>query len=328
MADLLAADTPAALGHSSRVNSDLNAQRVHSAWVFLAPTLLLLVLVAAWPLVRTIYFSFTDGSLNNIADAQFAGFQNYFTWTTLKSGRTIYRGLLADPIWWNAVWNTLKFALISVSSATVLGLVVALVLHSQFPGRALVRAAILVPWALPGVVSAQMWAWMFNDQFGIINDILLRLGVISHKVAWMANPDTMVSAILVVQVWRSTPFVALLILAALQTVPSDIYEAAKIDGVHPFKVFWRVTLPLIRAPLMVTIIFGILDGLRLFDLVYVMTPTSTQTVTMSVLTRQYLFEFDRFSYGCAASTVLFLIIAGVTVLYIWLGRVNLEGGER
>lgn len=181
MTDLSLADRPAALAHGARIGSDLQAQRVRSAWLFLAPTFLVLALVAGWPLIRTIYFSFTNASLTNLSDAEFVGFANYFSWITLKSGRTIYRGLLADPAWWNAVWNTLKFTVLSVSIETALGLIVALVLNAQFPGRGLVRAAILIPWAIPTIVSAKMWAWMLNDQFGILNDMLLGLGLIGER---------------------------------------------------------------------------------------------------------------------------------------------------
>ncbi len=310
------------------VRSDLSAQRTRSAWLFLAPTLIVLAMVAGWPLLRTIYFSFTNATLNNLAGAEFIGFGNYLTWITLQSGRTVYRGLLVDPAWWGAVWNTLRFALISVSIETVLGLVVALVLNANFPGRGLVRAAILIPWAIPTIVSAKMWAWMLNDQFGILNDIFLNLGLISQKIAWTANPDTAMLAVLIVDVWKTTPFMALLILAGLQMVPQDIYEAAKIDGVHPVKVFLRITLPLIRPALMVAIIFRMLDALRIFDLIYVLTPNNSQTKTMSVMARENLFEFDKFAYGAAASTMLFLIIASITVLYIVFGRVNLSGGDR
>jgi trehalose/maltose transport system permease protein len=308
--------------------SDLSAQRTRSAWIFLAPTLIVLAMVAGWPLVRTIYFSFTNATLNNLAGAEFIGFGNYLTWITLQSGRTVWRGLLVDPAWWGAVWNTLRFALISVSIETVLGLVVALVLNANFPGRGIVRAAILIPWAIPTIVSAKMWAWMLNDQFGILNDIFLNLGLISEKIAWTANPETAMVAVLIVDVWKTTPFMALLILAGLQMVPQDIYEAAKIDGVHPVKVFLRITLPLIRPALMVAIIFRMLDALRIFDLIYVLTPNNSQTKTMSVMARENLFEFDKFAYGAAASTMLFLIIASITVLYIVFGRVNLSGGDR
>ncbi|TPP06677.1 carbohydrate ABC transporter permease [Rhizobium glycinendophyticum] len=308
--------------------SDLSAQRTRSAWIFLAPTLIVLAMVAGWPLVRTIYFSFTNATLNNLSGAEFIGFNNYLTWITLQSGRTVWRGLLVDPAWWGAVANTLRFTLLSVSIETVLGLVVALVLNAKFPGRGLVRAAILIPWAIPTIVSAKMWAWMLNDQFGILNDIFLNLGLISQKIAWTANPETAMVAVLIVDVWKTTPFMALLILAGLQMVPQDIYEAAKIDGVHPVKVFLRITLPLIRPALMVAIIFRMLDALRIFDLIYVLTPNNSQTKTMSVMARENLFEFDKFAYGAAASTMLFLIIASITVLYIVFGRVNLSGGDR
>ncbi|CAN7581872.1 sugar ABC transporter permease [Pararhizobium sp. LjRoot235] len=309
----------------SAIGSDLRMQRVRSAWIFLAPTLFVLAVVAGWPLMRTIYFSFTDASLTNLSGAEFVGLKNYLSWITLKSGRTVFSGLLADPAWWGAVWNTLKFTLISVSIETALGLIVALVLNAEFPGRGLVRAAILIPWAIPTIVSAKMWAWMLNDQFGILNDILLGLGLISQKIAWTASPDTAMIAVLVVDVWKTTPFMALLILAGLQMVPGDIYEAARIDGIHPVRVFWRLTLPLIRPALMVAVIFRMLDSLRIFDLIYVLTPNNAQTRTMSVLARENLFEFDKFAYGAAASTMLFLILATITVLYMWLGRVNLEG---
>ncbi|ASP88879.1 sugar ABC transporter permease (plasmid) [Sinorhizobium meliloti] len=328
MTDLSLADRPAALAHGGRIGSDLQAQRVRSAWLFLAPTFLVLALVAGWPLIRTIYFSFTNASLTNLSGAEFVGFANYLSWITLKSGRTIYRGLLADPAWWNAVWNTLKFTVLSVSIETALGLIVALVLNAQCPGRGLVRAAILIPWAIPTIVSAKMWAWMLNDQFGILNDMLIGLGLIGEKIAWTASPDTAMIAVLIVDVWKTTPFMALLILAGLQMVPGDIYEAAKIDGVHPVRVFWRVTLPLIRPALMVAVIFRMLDALRIFDLIYVLTPNNAQTKTMSVMARENLFDFDKFAYGAAASTMLFLIIATITILYMWLGRLNLSGGER
>lgn len=328
MTDLSLADRPAALAHGGRIGSDLQAQRVRSAWLFLAPTFLVLALVAGWPLIRTIYFSFTNASLTNLSGAEFVGVANYLSWITLKSGRTIYRGLLADPAWWNAVLNTLKFTVLSVSIETALGLIVALVLNAQFPGRGLVRAAILIPWAIPTIVSAKMWAWMLNDQFGILNDMLIGLGLIGEKIAWTASPDTAMIAVLIVDVWKTTPFMALLILAGLQMVPGDIYEAAKIDGVHPVRVFWRVTLPLIRPALMVAVIFRMLDALRIFDLIYVLTPNNAQTKTMSVMARENLFDFDKFAYGAAASTMLFLIIATITILYMWLGRLNLSGGER
>lgn len=303
--------------------SELMRQRVRAAWLFLLPMLIVLAAVAGWPLLRTIYFGFTNASLADFENRQWIGFTNYFSVLTMPSGRVIYDGLLVDPVWWRAVWNTVRFTLISVTLETILGTIVALVLNAEFRGRGIVRAAILIPWAIPTIVSARMWGWMMNDQFGILNDILLRLGLITEKIAWTANADTALIAILIVDVWKTTPFMALLILAGLQMVPSDIYEAAKIDGVHPVKVFWKVTLPLIRPALMVAVIFRGLDALRIFDLVYVLTPNNAQTKTMSVFARENLFDFDKFAYGSAASTMLFLIIALLTILYIVVGRVRL-----
>lgn len=311
-----------------KIKSELMQQRVRAARWFLLPMLLALAVVAGWPLLRSIYFSFTDASLNNLYGAEWVGFSNYLRWQTLDSGKTIYRGLLVDPKWWGAVGNTLRFALYSVSFEAVFGMIVALVLNAEFKGRGIVRAAILVPWAIPTIVSAKMWSWMLNDQFGILNDLGMKLGLLSQKVAWTANSDTAMTAVLIVDIWKTTPFMALLILAGLQMVPKDIYEAADIDGVHPIKQFYRITLPLVRPALMVAIIFRLLDALRIFDLIYVLTPNSDATKTMSVMARENLFDFDKFAYGSAMSTMLFLIIAILTILYIWLGKVRFDGGDR
>ncbi|MER9442684.1 sugar ABC transporter permease [Mesorhizobium sp. M0340] len=286
--------------------------------------LIVLAAVAGWPLMRTIYFGFTDASLADLEARRWVGFANYFSVVQMPSGRVIYDGLLADPVWWRAVWNTVRFAVISVTCETVLGMIVALVLNTRFRGRGIVRAAILIPWAIPTIVSAKMWQWMLNDQFGIINDVLLKLGLISTKIAWTASADTAMVAVLVVDIWKATPFMALLILAGLQMLPQEIYEVAKLDGVGAWRVFWKITLPLIRPALMVAMIFRGLDALRIFDLIYVLTPNNIHTKSMSVFARESLFEFDKFAYGSAASTLLFLILALLTMLVLWLGRIRLD----
>lgn len=306
-------------------NSELGRQRVRAAWGFLTPMLLVLALAAGWPLARTIWFSFTDARLSGLDEASWVGVLNYVEYLDYGDGEGEYFGLLADPSWWAAVWNTLRFALISVTLETVFGLVIALVLNASFPGRGIVRAAVLVPWAIPTIVSAKMWAWMMHDQFGILNDMGLALGLIDAPIAWTASPDTAMIAVIIVDVWKTTPFMALLILAGLQLVPSDIYEAARIDGVHPVKVFFRITLPLIRPAIMVAVIFRALDALRVFDLVYVLTPNNDRTRTMSVFAQENLFQFDKFAYGSAASTLLFVVIALMVILTITLGRMDLEG---
>jgi trehalose/maltose transport system permease protein len=268
--------------------------------------------------LRTIWLGFTDTSLSDLSQGRFIGFENY-----LANYDGEWAGLLVDPQWWRAVRNTIWFTVVSVALETVLGTIVALVLNAQFRGRALVRAAVLVPWAIPTIVSAKMWGWMLHDQFGILNEILLGLGVISSPIAWTANADTAMWAVVMVDVWKTTPFMALLILAALQMLPADCYEAARVDGISPIKVFFRVTLPLIRPALFVAIIFRALDALRIFDLIYVLTSNSRDTISMSGFARQELVDFQQVGIGSAAATLLFLIIALLTIMTLTLGKVRL-----
>lgn len=289
--------------------------------------LIVLAGVALYPLYRTIYFGFTDASLDLIGEARWVGFRNYLEYVDYGDGNGEYYGLLVDERWWRSMWNTIWFAFWSVSFETVFGLIIALVLNQEFKGRGLVRASVLIPWAIPTIVSAKMWAWMMHDQFGILNDMLERLHLIDAPVAWTASPDTAMIAVLIVDIWKTTPFMALLILAGLQMVPNDIYEAAKLDGVHPIRVFRKITLPLIMPALLVAVVFRSLDALRIFDIVYVLTPNTDATRTMSMFARENLFDFDRFAYGSAASTLLFLVIALITIGFIFITRMNLEGDD-
>ncbi|MAQ39266.1 MULTISPECIES: carbohydrate ABC transporter permease [Thioclava] len=305
--------------------SKLSRQRVRSAWLFLLPMLLVLAAVAAWPLARTIWFGFTDASLDRMGEAQWVGFRNYLDWFDYGNGKGEWEGLLVDPRWWGAVWNTIKFSIISVSVETIFGTVIALVLNQQFRGRSVVRAAVLIPWAIPTIVSAKMWAWMMHDQFGILNDMLMRLHLIADPIAWTASPDTAMIAVVIVDVWKTTPFMALLILAGLQMVPGDIYEAAKLDGIPPVRVFRKITLPLILPAILVAVVFRALDALRVFDIIYVLTPNTDATRTMSVFARENLFDYDKFAYGSAASTLLFLVIALITIFFIFATRMDLAG---
>ena len=311
-----APDSPEA-GAIPAQRSILTRSRTRAAWLFLTPMLIVLLLVAGWPLLRSIWFSLTDANLALLAEARFIGLENYL----VRSNGAWY-GILADPQWWRAVQNTVYFACVSVSIETVFGLGIALVLNATFKGRGLVRAAVLIPWAIPTIVSAKMWGWMLHDQFGIVNDLLLKLGLIVRPIAWTADPDLVMNAVILADVWKTTPFMALLILAALQLLPKDCYEAARIDGIHPLRVFVRLTLPLIRPALMVAVIFRLLDALRMFDLVYVLTPNTEETATMSTFARQQLVDFQEVGYGSAATTAMFFLIAAVTMLYITLGRVQ------
>lgn len=306
-----------------RRGTKVRRQRVKAAWLFLAPMLIALTLVAGWPLVRTFFLSFTDASLSDLGAANLIGFENYLVY---DDGR--WYGVLADSVWWQSVWNTVYFSVVSVSLEVVFGVIVALILNAEFKGRVIVRAAVLIPWAIPTIVSAQMWAWMLNDQFGIINHLLMSVGIIDAPIAWTANATYSMWAVIMVDVWKTIPFVALLVLAALQMLPKDCYEAAEVDGIHPLRVFFKVTLPLITPALMVAVIFRLLDALRVFDVIYVLTSNSTSTMSMSVYARQQLVEFQDVGYGSAASTLLFLIIALATVAYLYVGRKQIQlGGD-
>jgi trehalose/maltose transport system permease protein len=174
----------------------------------------------------------------------------------------------------------------------------------------------LIPWAVPTVVSAQMWRWMYNESYGVINDLLRRLGLIQAPVAWLANDRTAIAAVIVTDVWKATPFVALLLLAGLQNISEELYDAAKIDGAGPLARFLRITLPLLRPAIAVALIFRTLDALRVFDLIYVMTSNSRSTATISVYARQQLVDFQDVGYGSAASSVIFVIIALAGIGYI------------
>nr|WP_184436380.1 sugar ABC transporter permease [Roseospira goensis] len=278
---------------------------------------LVLLAVAAWPLGRTVWLGFTDASLAGGGDAAFVGWENYYA---VFDGQAF--GVLADPQWWRAVANTLVFTAASVSLETVLGVLVALVLHRRFPGRAWVRAAVLVPWAIPTVVSAKMWAWMLNDQVGVVNAALLGLGLIDAPLAWTADPLLSMIAVIGVDVWKTTPFMALLVLAALEMLPRDIYEAARVDGIHPVRVFFRVTLPLIAPALVVAVVFRTLDALRVFDLVYVLTANSPATMTMSVYARRELIDFQAAGTGSAAATLVVFIIALIAAMILTAARLR------
>lgn len=288
------------------------SERRRTAWLFLTPSLAALAVVAVWPLVRTVWFAFTDAVLDDPGAAHFVGLANF-------------AALAGDPLWWRSVANTLWFAAASVFLEAVLGLIVALVLNTGFRGRGAVRAAVLVPWAIPTVVSAKMWGWLLHDQFGAVNAVLLAMGAIAEPVAWTAEPHLAMWAVIAVDVWKTTPFMALLILAALQMVPEVYYEAARVDGVNPLTVLARITLPLIWPALMVGVIFRTLDALRVFDLIYVLTANTPATMSMSVYARQQLIDFQEMGLGSAASTLLFVIIALIAVVLVMAARLDLGG---
>jgi len=297
--------------------------RTRVAWTFLVPMLVLMALVAGWPLARSIWFSFTETNINDISASRFVGLANYVGEFGLFANPNYTEGFWASD-WGISIANTFKFAIVSVALETLLGLGVAMLLNQEFKGRMLVRTAVLVPWAIPTIVSAKMWGWMLHDQFGVINQLLLDAGLIAHKIAWTADPSTAMWSVVAVDVWKTTPFMALLILAGLQTLPRDCYEAARVDGVHPLRVFFRITLPLIKGPLFVAVVFRLLDALRIFDLIFVLTSNSGSTISMSGYVRREMVENGNLGFGSAASTSLTVIIFITAVLFLRAARVRLS----
>src|SRR5213595_660318 len=201
-----------------RTRTRLQRRQARLAWLLLLPALAAVGFVAIYPLGNTVYQSFTDQEfLAGISPTKWVGLQNY-------------KDLYHDSIFRHAVWVTIKFTLITVSFEFVLGMIIALVVNSSFKGRGVMRAVMLVPWAIPTVVAAQMWKWMLDDTFGVINDAGVRLHIITHSHAWISEPSTALAAVCAVDIWKTTPFVALLLLAGLQVIPNELYEAARGDG--------------------------------------------------------------------------------------------------
>jgi len=281
----------------------LTLRQVRLAWILVLPTLLVVVLVAGYPLAQVFYWSFFKADIAFVEPPEFVGLENYAY-------------LFQDPDFRQALWNTLKFTVVSVSLETVLGLAIALIIHSNFRGRGLVRTAILIPWAIPTVVSAKMWQWMLNDVYGVINVIGVKLGLLSQKVAFLARPELLLPSIIAVDVWKTTPFMALLLLAGLQMIPEELYEAASIDGASRWQQFWSITLPLLTPALVVALIFRTLDALRVFDVVFVMSGVNPATRTLAVYNRQTLVDFQDLGYGSAISVAILVIIFAFVLLYM------------
>jgi trehalose/maltose transport system permease protein len=293
-----------------RRSTRLQRKQTLLAWTMLLPALVLVALVAIYPLGRTVYDSFTNRQfLEGLQATEFVGLQNY-------------RDLLDDTVFRDSVVVTVKFTVITVSIELVLGMIMALAVNSGFRGRGAMRAMMLIPWAIPTVVAAQMWKWMLDDVFGVVNDGLLRVHVIDRPVAWISDPSTSLAAVCIVDIWKTTPFVALLLLAGLQVIPRELYEAGDVDGVGKWSQFWRITLPLLLPTVFVVLIFRTLDALRVFDVFYVFFGSRLDTQTMAIYTQNTIVSSGDVGYGAALSVAIFLIIGMFVAIYATLMRVR------
>jgi trehalose/maltose transport system permease protein len=301
---------PAAPVAFPTVHSELVRRQTRLAWWLLVPSLLVVALVALVPLAQTVLASFTNERLASNRPVQFVGLKNY-------------AALITDDAFLHSIGVTVVFAVLTVIFELVLGLGIALVVNSNFKGRGAMRAAMLVPWAIPTVVAAQMWRFMYHDVYGVFNDFLVeRAHLLPQNVAWIADPATSLFAVAAIDIWKTTPFMALLLLAGLQVIPTDIYEAADVDGANPVQQFISLTLPLLRPAIVVALIFRTLDALRVFDVFYVIFGNRADTQTMAIYAQQTIVAFSDMGYGSAISVAIFLIIGIFVVAYVTIFKVE------
>ena len=300
------------------------------AAALVAPALAVLAVVIGYPIVRAIWLSFQsdkhlDPATGLFTEGGFAGVEHYLYWLTNRcmtaSGEVgaCPPGVLATDFW-PSVSVTLFFTVVTVALETVLGIGMALVMNHPSRVRSLIRAAVLIPWAIPTAVTAKLWQFMFAPS-GIVNSLL------GHNIAWTTDPWAARFAVIIADVWKTTPFMALLILAGLQMIPRDVYEAARVDGASSLQTFTRITLPLVRPALMVAILFRTLDALRMYDLPVIMISGSSNSPTATI--SQLVVEDMRqgnFNSASALSTLIFLLI--FTVAFVMIRFLGADVGGR
>ena len=286
-------------------------QETRTAWIMMTPALLLVCIIAVYPILRTFWISFHEMNLKQPQSGYpFIGLQNYID-------------ILSDARAAQDIIFTLKFTVVTVFLEMIIGFAAALIMNRAFKGRGLVRAAILIPWAIPTSVSAMMWKFIYNDQYGMFNDILQRLGIIDEYKAWLSTSDGSFLALVITDVWKTAPYMALLILAGLQMIPDELYESAKLDGAGVIQRFIYVTLPMTRRSLLVALLFRTLDAFRVFDLISVMTGGANGTESIAIYSHTQLMSFLNFGYGSALAVLIFLVVFIISLIYLFFLRKDL-----
>ena len=278
-------------------------------WALVTPAILVLGLVFAYPIGRAAWLSFFAQHLGTSLQPEFVGTGNY-------------ERLLADGRFWASLQHTLFFAGVSVALELILGLAIALTLDRAFRGRSLVRAIAIMPWALPTALVALGWSWLFNDSFGVVNDILLRLGLIAEPVVWLGDPQLAMATAIAADVWKTTSFMSILLLAGLQSIPQSLYEAHALDGATPWQSFRRITLPLLLPQMTIAVLFRAAQAVGVFDLIQVLTgggpAGATETIAIYIYTT--VMRYLDFGYGSALVVVVFLVLMGVVAIATWVLR--------
>lgn len=273
------------------------------AWLLMLPLLAVMVAVIGWPMIDTVHLSFTDAKLVG-TEGHYVGLANY---AKMLTGSNFQRALV----------NTLWFSVISVTAEMVIGVLAALLLNQEFYGRTLLRALMILPWALPTIVNATLWRLIYNPEYGALNAALTQLGLISDYRSWLGEPGLAMAALIVADCWKNFPLVALIALAALQAVPRDVISASLVDGASAWNRFRFVTLPYLAGPLMVALVLRTIEAFKVFDIVWVMTRggPANSTRTLSILVYQEAFSFQRAGSGASLALIVTLIVTALAVAY-------------
>ncbi len=288
----------------------IRGREQRTGWILLLPALLVLLFVYGYPIVRAFWLSFFTKNLGTELQPVFAGLDNY--------GR-----MAGDGRFWQSFWTTTVFTTSAVIIELLLGLGIALVLNQKFRGRSLVRTTAILPWALPTALIGLAWGWIFNDQFGVVNDILRRVGLIEGGINWLGEPTLALMAVIFADVWKTTPFISILLLAGLQSISPDLYEAHSIDGATPWQNFTRITLPLLMPQILIALLFRFAQSFGIFDLIAVMTGGGPggATEVVSLYIYATVMRYLDFGYGAALVVVTFLLlIVAVAIASLLLSR--------
>ncbi len=272
---------------------------------FLVPALLIIAFVLLFPIIQTIVLSLGRNSTSIFYGYEFAGLANY-------------QRLLNTPRFITSLNNTIFFTAVTVPIELIIGIGLALVLNRRFRGKGLVRMAVLFPWALPTALNALMWRWMFNTEFGLFNSILTDTGLAAQRINWLGAIPLAMYSMMFVSIWKTSSFIALLLLAGLQSIPDDLYEAGSVDGTNRFSEFRYVTLPLLRPAILVSVLLRTMDAMRSFELPFNLTDGGplTSTETLSLYSYRTIFQYVNFNLGSSAIIIQFIIIMTISVLYI------------
>jgi len=284
------------------------SRNVRVAFYFLSPALAVLALLLVYPVVYSIWLSLTDARLSaGHLDAPFTGLENYFR-------------MLSDKAVGAALLNTIYFTVVEVSSVVFLGLLTALLLNHPMARWSGFRVLLLLPWAIAPVANAVLWKWIYNSNYGILNTLLVELGIIETNKTWLGDPFGALNMILIVDIWKSTPFIAILLLAALQNIPKSLYRAARVDGASSWEAFRYITLPSLKTAIAIAVVLQTIWSLRTFDLIFVLTKggPADGTVVMNFLAYRVTFNFLNFGYGAALANVIFIASLLLSIFYVRL----------